>query len=84
MHPAPHGVPLLTHASSGDVLINNVCTLPTHRGRGFGSVAFEAVLVWARGTGVERAELMAAESGRGIYEKAGFEINNSLAMRAML
>lgn len=67
-----------------DVLINNVCTLPTYRGRGFGSAAFEAVLAWARGTGVERAELMATEGGRGIYEKAGFVVNNSLAMRAKL
>lgn len=67
-----------------DVLINNVCTLPAYRGRGLGSAAFDAVLAWARGTGVERAELMATVGGRGIYEKAGFVVNSSLAMRAML
>lgn len=67
-----------------DVLINNVCTLPAYRGRGRGSAALDAVLAWARETGVERAELMATADGRGIYEKAGFVTNSSLAMRAML
>lgn len=67
-----------------DVLINNVCTLPAYRGRGLGSAAFDAVLAWARGTGVARAELMATEGGRSIYEKGGFVANSSLAMRAML
>lgn len=67
-----------------DVLINNVCALPAYRGRGLGAAAFDAVLAWARGTGVERAELMATDGGRRIYEKAGFVVNSSLAMRAML
>ena len=67
-----------------DVLINNVCALPAYRGRGLGSAAFDAVLAWARGTGVERAEMMATDGGRRIYEKAGFVVNSSLAMRAML
>lgn len=67
-----------------DILINNVCTLPAYRGRGLGSAVFDAVLSWARETGVERAELMATDGGRGIYEKAGFAMNSSPAMRAML
>ncbi len=67
-----------------DVLISNVCTLPAFRGRGLGSAAFDAVLTWARGTGVERAELMATPDGKRIYEQAGFAVNNSLAMRATL
>lgn len=67
-----------------DALINNVCTLSAYRGRGLGSAAFDAVLAWARGTGVERAELMATDGGRGIYEKAGFVVNSSVAMRAVL
>lgn len=67
-----------------DILINNVCTFPSYRGNGHGSAAFEAVLEWARQTGVRRAELMATEDGRGIYEKAGFVVNGSVAMRAEL
>ena len=67
-----------------DVLINNVCTAPAYRGRGHGSAAFDAVLTWARRTGVQRAELMATEGGRSIYERAGFVEISSAAMRAML
>lgn len=70
--------------SGRDVLINNVCTTSMHRGRGHGSAAFEAVLAWARGTGVRRAELMATEDGRGMYERAGFVEISSVAMRATL
>lgn len=67
-----------------DVLINNVCTLPAYRGHGFGSAVFDAVLAWARTTGAGRAELMATDGGRTIYERAGFVANSSLTMRAML
>ncbi len=68
----------------GDVLINNVCTLPAFRGRSLGAAAFDAVLTWAQETGVGRAELMATPEGKRIYERAGFVVNSSLAMRAML
>lgn len=67
-----------------DVLINNVCTLPQHRGSGYGSLAFGAVMDWARGTGVARAELMATPGGRHIYERAGFAVTTAPAMRATL
>lgn len=67
-----------------DILVSNVCTLRSYRGRGYGSAAFDAVLRWARGTGVERAELMATDAGRHIYEKAGFVVSGSIAMRATL
>lgn len=76
--------PSPTCPTGRDILINNVCTFPSYRGNGHGSAAFEAVLEWARQTGVRRAELMATEDGRGIYEKAGFVVNGSVAMRAEL
>ncbi len=76
--PSP-GVP-----AGGDVLISNVCTYPEDRGRGHGRRAFEAVMEWARGTGVGRAELMATADGRGMYERAGFVENPCPAMRAPL
>lgn len=67
-----------------DVLISNVCALPAHRGRGFGQQAFEAVMEWARGTGVARAELMATGAGRSMYERAGFIETSYPAMRVTL
>lgn len=68
----------------GDVLISNVCTAPEHRGRGHGRAAFEAVMAWARAQGVGRAELMATDAGRPMYERAGFEVRNAPVMRAPL
>lgn len=67
-----------------DVLISNVCTLAAHRGRGFGRQAFDAVMAWARDTGVGRAELMATDAGRAMYERAGFTVTAQPAMRALL
>lgn len=67
-----------------DVLVSNVCTLPAFRGRGFARQVFEAVLDWARATGVARAELMATPEGRGMYERAGFTLTSFPAMRADL
>ena len=67
-----------------DVLISNVCTFPERRGSGYGSDAFTAVMEWARGTGVRRIELMATDTGRGIYERAGFAATRWPAMRAAL
>ena len=67
-----------------DVLVSNVCTFPAHRGHGYGKRAFEAVMRWAVSTGIGRAELMATETGRGMYEQTGFVTNRFAAMRADL
>jgi COG0454: histone acetyltransferase HPA2 and related acetyltransferases len=67
-----------------DVLVSNVCTFPAHRGHGYGKRAFEAVMRWAVSTGIGRAELMATEAGRGMYEQTGFVTNRFAAMRADL
>ncbi|TYL55232.1 GNAT family N-acetyltransferase [Nocardioides sp. BGMRC 2183] len=67
-----------------DVLVSNIVTVRDRRGDGFGSAALEAVMAWARSTGVGRAELMATEVGRGLYERAGFVETTFPAMRAVL
>lgn len=67
-----------------DVLVSNVCTAEQSRGRGYGRAAFDAVMAWARRTGVGRAELMATDAGRRLYERAGFVGQECLAMRARL
>lgn len=67
-----------------DVLISNVCTFPDHRGSGYATAAFHAVVQWARGTGVTRAELMATDGGRRIYERVGFVTTRWPTMRMTL
>ncbi|WOP18150.1 GNAT family N-acetyltransferase [Raineyella sp. LH-20] len=67
-----------------DVLVSNVCTAEPFRGLGYGRAAFDAVLAWARRTGVGRAELMATEAGLPLYERAGFVAQQCVAMRATL
>jgi GNAT superfamily N-acetyltransferase len=67
-----------------DVLVNNVSTAPPFRGRGYGRMAFDSVMVWARDLGIRRAELMATGVGRGMYERAGFRDTSFPAMRASL
>lgn len=76
--------PSPTSPDGGDVLVSNVCTAPAHRGRGHGRAAFDAVMAWARTQGVGRAELMATEAGRRMYESAGFEARHAPVMRAPL
>jgi GNAT superfamily N-acetyltransferase len=67
-----------------DVLVNNVSTAPPFRGRGYGRMAFDSVMVWARELGIRRAELMATAVRRGMYERAGFRDTQFPAMRARL
>lgn len=72
------------HSPGGDVLVCNVCTDPGVRGRGHGRAAFDAVFAWSRTVGAGRAELLATEDGRRMYEKAGFRASRSPVMRAPL
>ena len=67
-----------------DVLVNNVSTAPPFRGRGYGQMAFDSVIVWARDLGVPRAKLMTTAAGRRMYERAGFRTTSFPAMRAKL
>lgn len=76
--------PSPTSPTGGDVLINNVCTRPGARGRGYASAALDAVMAWAQDTGAGRAELVATDAGVGIYRRAGFIAGNSRLMRAPL
>lgn len=77
-------IPSPGNPSGGDVHVNNVCTLPDHRGRGHASAALAEVMRWAGTTGVGRGELMATASGRGLYERVGFTVHEYPAMRARL
>lgn len=67
-----------------DVLISNICTVPAVRGQGHGRRAFDAVMDWARSTGIHRAELMATEDGRKMYERSGFAVTQCPSMRSLI
>ncbi|HHV21790.1 MAG TPA: GNAT family N-acetyltransferase [Propionibacterium sp.] len=77
-------IPSPGNPSGGDVHVNNVCTLPEHRGRGYATAALAEVMRWAGATGVGRGELMATAAGRGLYERVGFSVHAYPAMRARL
>lgn len=72
------------NAGGGDIHVNNVCTFPAERGRGYAAAALAEVMRWARASGVGRAELMATADGRSLYEREGFKVHDYPAMRARL
>lgn len=76
--------PLPAAPEGREVLVNNVSTAPPFCGRGYGRMAFDSVMVWARELGIRRAELMATVVGRGMYKRAGFCDTSFPAMRARL
>lgn len=78
------GCPAPANPVGGDVLISSVCTRPEHRGHGCGAAVFDAVLAWARTTGVGRVELHASAEGLPMYERRGFEPISAATMRLRL
>jgi GNAT superfamily N-acetyltransferase len=65
--------------------ISNVSTFAEHRGHGYGRLAFEAVLAWARESSrAEVADLFATGMGQGMYAAAGFSVHPMPAMRLPL
>ncbi len=66
-------------------VVSNVSTFAEHRGRGYGRLAFEAVMDWARdGARSETAELFATGMGQAMYAAAGFTVHPMPAMRLPL
>ena len=65
--------------------ISNVSTFSEHRGHGYGRLAFEAVLAWARESShAEVADLFATGMGQGMYAAAGFSVHPMPSMRLPL
>ena len=53
--------------------LSDMSTDVPHRGRGIGTALLDHALAWAREQGAGRIELHSTESGRRVYERAGFE-----------
>ncbi len=52
--------------------ILNMYTLPEWRGQGLATALLQEIIHFAKSTSIRRLWLHATESGRPIYEKAGF------------
>lgn len=59
----------------------NVSTDPRWRRRGYGRVCMEALLAWYEEREVTAIDLLASESGRGLYRRLGFEHSEEPVMR---
>ncbi len=78
-------LPAPGNASGRLATISNVSTFAPHRGRGYGRLAFEAVMVWVRESSrAEGAELFATGMGQDMYAGAGFTLHPMPAMRLAL
>lgn len=64
--PAPRNL------SGEEAYVLNMYTLPQWRGQGLATVLLQEIIRFAKGTSIRRLWLHATESGRPIYEKAGF------------
>jgi ribosomal protein S18 acetylase RimI-like enzyme len=68
-----------------EAYVMNLVTLPDYRRRGIGSALLDCVLAVVRSEGIPMASLHATQTGRRIYERAGFRIDErSPEMRARL
>jgi GNAT superfamily N-acetyltransferase len=67
--PVACGTAYLTGPTAG---LYNIATLEEVRGRGIGHAVTQRLLALARGAGAQHAVLHSSESGRPVYERAGF------------
>ncbi len=61
--------------------IFNVVTDPQWRRRGYSRACMDALLAWFGEREVHVLELLASESGQGLYEQLGFTVSPEPAMR---
>ena len=60
----------------------NVCTLPSHQGRGYARACVTAALAWVRHeTTAEVVQLSATPDGIALYRSLGFTVTDHPAMR---
>jgi len=74
-----HSVPPSPRNLVGQVgYIMNLVTLPAHRRQGIAAALLDRVLDVVRLEGIPVASLHATRIGRGIYEQAGFDVDEEL------
>ena len=74
-----HSVPPLPERPQGkEAYIMNLVTLPAYRRRGIAGTLLDQVVDVARAEGTPLASLHTTQVGRDIYERAGFEIDETL------
>lgn len=65
-------VRLLTNPAGSSALIQRMAIFKEARGRGYANVLLEELVVFAQNAGIEKLELHAQLSARGLYDKHGF------------
>ena len=55
-------------------VIKGLCFTEAVAGKGYGRKVFEMMMAYLRGEGCERFEVAATVTGRGFYERMGFEV----------
>jgi len=78
------GVPNPWCPRGRSVRLENVCTRPDHRGRGFGTQLVAAVVGWAATVSADRIDLSTTALGRSIYKRAGFIETSAPRMKLVL
>ena len=74
-----HGVPPSPSYPEGvEAYIMDLVTLPAYRRRGIAAALLDAALDTARSEGIPVARLHATDDGRAIYERAGFQKNETV------
>ena len=63
--------------SGREAYIMNMYTEPTWRGRGLAASIFDAIMAHTREAGASLVRLNATESGRPLYERAGFRASGT-------
>jgi GNAT superfamily N-acetyltransferase len=67
-------------ATGRQAIVLNVYTEPAWRRRGVARILMQAVLTWARESGVESLVLHASDQGRALYEQLGFRATNEMRL----
>lgn len=74
--------PVFITGKTGTLL--NVFTYPGHRRKGYATKTVCRIIEEAKKLGVSSIDLSASEAGKPLYEKLGFEVPKSTAMRLRL
>ena len=66
------------------VHLENLCTRPQERGRGYATMLVLEVVAWARRIDADRVDLSTTPQGRRIYDRAGFVQTSAPRMKLVL
>ena len=78
------GVPNPYCPRGRSVRLENVVTLPEHRGKGYATMLVQDLIGWGRAAHADRVDLSATPEGQRIYERLGFTVTRAPRMKLVL